>query len=114
MPFRPGPMGRGGARRRTRRRMMVVSASMLNRQQKQQIQQHTGKDPDTMSQEELSQAADELGIEPQGGQGGQPGGAPSRGEGSYTDELERLADLHAKGILTDKEFEAKKKQILGI
>ena len=29
-------------------------------------------------------------------------------------ELQKLADLHAQGILTDEEFAAKKKQILGI
>ena len=32
----------------------------------------------------------------------------------YTAELEQLAQLRAQGILTDEEFEAKKKQILGI
>jgi hypothetical protein len=30
------------------------------------------------------------------------------------DQLQRLADLHAQGILTDEEFAAKKSQILGI
>jgi hypothetical protein len=29
-------------------------------------------------------------------------------------QLEQLADLHAKGILTDEEFSAKKAQILGL
>jgi hypothetical protein len=29
-------------------------------------------------------------------------------------ELQKLADLHAQGILTDEEFSAKKAQILGI
>ena len=29
-------------------------------------------------------------------------------------QLEKLGDLHAKGILTDEEFAAKKAQILGI
>ena len=29
-------------------------------------------------------------------------------------QLEQLADLHSKGILTDEEFAAKKAQILGI
>jgi hypothetical protein len=32
----------------------------------------------------------------------------------YTAELEQLAQLKAQGILTDEEFEAKKRQILGI
>jgi Short C-terminal domain len=30
------------------------------------------------------------------------------------EQLEKLGDLHAKGILTDEEFAAKKAQILGI
>jgi predicted Zn-dependent peptidase len=32
----------------------------------------------------------------------------------YTAELQKLAELKAAGILTEEEFEAKKKQILGI
>lgn len=32
----------------------------------------------------------------------------------YTAELEKLSDLRDKGILTDEEFAAKKKQILGL
>lgn len=33
---------------------------------------------------------------------------------AYTVELERLADLHAKGVLSDGEYEAKKQQVLGL
>jgi hypothetical protein len=29
-------------------------------------------------------------------------------------ELEKLAELHSQGILTDEEFQAKKKQLLGL
>jgi hypothetical protein len=35
-------------------------------------------------------------------------------EPDYTAELEKLAQLKAQGIITEEEFEAKKKQILGI
>jgi predicted Zn-dependent peptidase len=38
-----------------------------------------------------------------------PAGAPD-----YAAELEQLAALKQKGILTEEEFEAKKKQILGL
>ena len=41
-----------------------------------------------------------------------PAAAPAADD-SYA-QLEQLADLHAKGILTDEEFAAKKAQILGI
>lgn len=36
------------------------------------------------------------------------------GEPDYTVELERLAQLKAQGILTEEEFQAKKRQILGL
>jgi hypothetical protein len=35
-------------------------------------------------------------------------------ETSYLDELERLGELHKEGILTDEEFAAKKKELLGL
>jgi hypothetical protein len=38
--------------------------------------------------------------------------APSEPE--YMGELERLAQLRDQGIITNEDFEAKKKQILGI
>ena len=41
-----------------------------------------------------------------------PATAPAEPE--YMGELERLAQLWEQGILSDEEFEAKKKQILGI
>jgi hypothetical protein len=40
--------------------------------------------------------------------------APQAAQSSATDEIVRLADLHRQGILTDEEFAAKKKQLLGI
>ena len=43
-----------------------------------------------------------------------PPAAPAAEESGYMGELERLADLRDQGILTPEEFEAKKKQILGI
>jgi len=41
-----------------------------------------------------------------------PAAAPAAPD--YAAELEQLAQLKAQGILTEEEFEAKKKQILGI
>jgi hypothetical protein len=35
-------------------------------------------------------------------------------QSSYLDDLERLAKLRSSGILTEEEFQAKKKQILGL
>jgi len=41
---------------------------------------------------------------------------PRRGPGAHSaiDDLVSLAELHGRGILTDEEFAAKKKRILGI
>jgi len=41
-----------------------------------------------------------------------PAAAPSEPE--YVGELERLSQLRDQGIITNEDFEAKKKQILGI
>ena len=40
--------------------------------------------------------------------------APVSDEPDYTAELERLAQLKQQGIINDEEFQAKKKQLLGI
>jgi Short C-terminal domain len=39
---------------------------------------------------------------------------PPAAEADYMAELEQLAQLRNQGILSDEEFEAKKKQLLGI
>ena len=41
-----------------------------------------------------------------------PPAAPA--EPDYAEELQKLAELKAAGIINDEEFEAKKKQILGL
>ena len=43
-----------------------------------------------------------------------PAAAPAPAEPDYAAELQKLAALHEQGIIDDAEFEAKKKQILGI
>jgi len=55
--------------------------------------------------EEAQQQADQYAAAPA------PAAAPPTDD---MDQLQRIADLHAQGILTDEEFAAKKAQILGI
>jgi hypothetical protein len=43
-----------------------------------------------------------------------PPAAALAGEGDYTAELEKLAKLRDEGVITADDFEAKKKQLLGI
>ena len=40
--------------------------------------------------------------------------APAPAQTDYAEELQKLAELKAAGVINDEEFEAKKKQILGI
>jgi len=47
-------------------------------------------------------------------QAGQQAYEEAPAEPSYVAELEQLADLKAKGILTEEEFQAKKAQLLGL
>ncbi|HSG14521.1 MAG TPA: SHOCT domain-containing protein [Gaiellaceae bacterium] len=75
----------------------AVSGRVARRQQEKYAQQ----DAASMQQQA---AAMEQGI------GQQAAAAPP----DYTAELEQLAQLKAQGILTEEEFQAKKKQILGI
>ena len=83
----------------------------MSQKDAERIQQHTGIDPEEMSDDELVQAMNELGIEQQevtaadmGGQAAAPAAPappPSGGE-SDLDLLQKLGDLHAQGILTDE------------
>jgi Short C-terminal domain len=43
-----------------------------------------------------------------------PSPAPAGGEADYTAELEELAKLRDEGVISADDFEAKKKQLLGI
>jgi Short C-terminal domain len=62
-------------------------------------------------QEQRWAADDQSAYEQQASPGAAPA-APS--EPDYTAELERLAKLRDEGVITAQDFEAKKKQLLGI
>ena len=79
----------------------------------------TGKPFDSLSEDELATAMDDLNIdlpedeELQADAYYEEDDAPAQ-EPDYLDELERLASLRDKGIITAEEFEAKKKVLLGL
>ena len=121
-------------RRRVRRRRVLLVGGLvafgtykMTTRNAERIEQHTGVPPEELDDQELEQAMQELDIpketvtsadQEQGGaaapstpQQASPAAASS---GTDLDQLEKLADLHAQGILTDEEFAAKKKQILGL
>ncbi len=103
-----GPMGRGGARRRTRRRMSRRMTAM-NASQQAEIEKQTGKSIDDLSDEELEAELEKRGV-------GDAEAVAEKGsqQPDYAAELEKLAGLRDKGIITEEEFQAKKKQILGL
>jgi len=115
----------------------TAAAIKLSKKDADRIEQETGLPPDQLEDDDLKQAMDELGIQSQPltaedqaalGAGGSPAQAPGAGppagaqpqapaaapQVSYVEELEQLAGLRDKGILTDEEFQAKKKQLLGL
>ena len=129
-------------RRRMRRRIMVggmvllavggtAAAIKLSQKDAQRIEEHTGASVEELSDQELTGAMKDLGIQsaeltpedkaamkaapPLDADAVQPTGAsPTSGGKSYLEELEKLAGLRDRGIITDDEFEAKKRQLLGL
>ena len=128
-------------RRRVRRRRVLVggfvvlaasgtyAAVKLSQQDAQRIEEHTGQPPDQLEDQDLEQAMQELNIqsapltdEDQAALGAAPAPAapapaappPASSAPSYLEELEKLGELRDKGIITDAEFEAKKKELLGL
>ncbi|MFC1997091.1 SHOCT domain-containing protein [Chloroflexota bacterium] len=126
-------------RRRMRRRMIIggmvllavgYGAYKLTKKQVKQVEQHTGKKAEDLSEEELEGAMDELGIQAQEPTdkeiamleaGDEPdkkpatqAASPDKPDESYLDELERLASFRDQGIITQEEFDAKKKDLLGL
>ncbi len=116
-------------RRRRRRRILLVGGLVafgtykMSTRDADRVKEHTGTDPEELTDEELAQAMDQLGIDKQQVTAADqeieaPGGATSpaaaTGDPGDLDELQKLADLNKAGILTDEEFAAKKAQILGL
>jgi RES domain-containing protein len=111
-------------RRRRRRRMLLLVGGMavlgyagykMSQKDVQRVEEHTGQQADELTDEQLEQAMDQLGIEKETMTDEEWAEAQKAdAQPSYLDELERLADLHKQGILTDEEFSAKKKDLLGL
>lgn len=111
----------------------TAAAIKLTQRDAQRIEEHTGGSVEELSEEELLAAMKELGIQSSelsaedkaalaqdAAQGpvepeevAPATSAPAADAPDYIRELQMLAQLRDQGILTDEEFEAKKKQILG-
>jgi hypothetical protein len=102
-------------------------AYKLGKREAQRIQEYTGVPPDQLSEEDLQAAMQDLDIQSQpldaedrqalAGAGTPPSGGPASttpDQADYIAELGRLAELRDQGIISDEDFEAKKKQLLGL
>lgn len=118
----------------------TAAAIKLTQKDAQRIEEHTGASVEELTEDELVAAMQDLGIKSielddndraiisqETGQAPaaaapsapvaqpvQPAPAPAAPQESYLDELERLADLRDRGIISEGDFEAKKKQLLGL
>lgn len=115
------------------------NAIKLSQQDAQRIEQHTGQKPEDLDETQLEAAIEALNIDTQeltdaevaaieaaGPESDTPAApapvapaappplaAPSN-QLDYIEELKKLAELRDMGIVTADEFEAKKKQLLGL
>lgn len=102
--------------------LVAFGAHKMSQKDAERIEQHTGVNPEELEDAELEKAMKELGIaddpvtpEDLGETSAPaPAAAPPAESSGYIAELEKLASLRDAGILTNEEFEAKKRQILGL
>ncbi len=114
----------------------TAAAIKLSQKDAQRIEEHTGTSVEELSDEELTASMNELGIQSaaltpedkaalanqpplEDDQPGTTAQAPApststSADPDYLSELKQLAELNQQGIITDEEFEAKKKQLLGL
>ena len=128
--FRPVPVGyRRPVIRRPMGSLLILGATAgvaykLGKSQAQQIQEYTGVPPDQLSEEDLQAAMNDLNIEPEplteedrqalDQYSASAPAEPVPAQADYIEELQRLAELRDAGVITEEDFEAKKKQLLGI
>jgi len=87
----------------------------MSKKDVQRVEEYTGKDTDELTDEQLEQAMDQLGIDKETMSDEEWAEAEKAdAQPDYIEELERLAELNKQGILTDEEFSAKKKQLLDL
>jgi hypothetical protein len=102
--------------------LLAFGVYKMSKNDAQRIEEHTGKDPEEMTDEELERAMDELNIEKQYRdesdqeyvEEAPAAKSQEADEPSYLDELEKLSKLKDAGVITEEDFEAKKKQLLGL
>jgi hypothetical protein len=107
---------------------VAYGAVKLSQKDTDQIEEYTGAPVEELTEDELIAAMEDLGIQSieltdddqaiiaaEGDQApADTGAVQTAAEESYLDELERLADLRDRGVISEADFEAKKQQLLGL
>ena len=109
-------------RRRRRRRILLAGgllafgAYKLSKRDAQRVEEYTGKPAEELTDEQLEQAMDQLGIDKQTLTDEDQAYVEQQEseDASSLDEIERLGKLRDQGYISDEEFEMKKKQLLGL
>jgi hypothetical protein len=97
--------------------LVAFGAYKLSTRDAKRIEDQSGIPPEDMTDEQLEQSMDDLGIEKQTRDADdvEQGAAPAGSAGqSDVDQLAKLATLHEQGALTDDEFTSQKAKIIGI
>jgi hypothetical protein len=105
----------------------TAAAVKMTQQDTARVEQHTGASVEELTDEELTTAMSDLGIQSaeltpeekaalqtDGASAGVEDTTAPAAEADYLGDLEKLAALRDQGIITEEEFEAKKKQLLGL
>ncbi len=125
MPMMRRPAARRAMRRRRRvrrRRVLLVGGLIgvgiykLTKKDADRIEQHTGVPVEELDDVELEHAMDNLGIEKQTVSSVDTEAVPTSPSTSSSnlDELQKLAELHDAGVLTDEEFAKMKAKLLNM
>jgi hypothetical protein len=93
--------------------LVAFGAYKMSKKDADRIQEDSGVSPEEMTDEELEASMAKLGIEKQYRDANDVEEAAPSGAIDYS-EIEKLAGLRDKGLLTEEEFTAKKQQILGL
>jgi hypothetical protein len=88
------------------------------------VEEYTGKSAEDLTEDELLDAMDRLGIQKMELNDEDKAAieysesdnlsSSQKADNSYLDELERLADLMDRGVISEQDFEAKKKSLLNL
>lgn len=101
--------------------LVAFGAYKMSKKDADRVEQYTGMPPEELEDADLQQAMTDLNIPQQTvtAQDQEVGGAPASDAGGAAGgdvlaQIEQLAKLKDAGVLTEEEFTAKKRQLLGM